>query len=848
MAICKDCGRVTSTLFEGRCFDCHWRYQRKLREAEEDRLRAEKRRQEAEDKRMRESHELEEKRQREFLKEMDRQQRAAEERMVEMEKERERRADPQRWYGSEWVEHLKLHPEDAAKCRWASLNGDDVFNLLMHDPSYDVKCNLDLLSDKSWAQLFSKKDVLVKKYLATFDQKKIVRILCNLSSFATPPEWVSRIELDKLSPSDKGKILVANATWYDQIGDRFGSLENLSVDDKAVLMSYTKKFHTLPGFNDWRVYSMHQQALIVMRFPDVADRLDFSKVAAEDLVELLKEHPDLFSYRDANLAAFSRLSEKENVTILKAHPELIANPQFAGWPKYSAGSVCDVFVSLGAKFSPTQKGELFGQCWGEIDARTKHEVVDLWKQLRGLSYSSFPKEWKEFLHAFVSNLDSDKVSADELMGLIEEFPDAISSRDANPEAFEKLTEEENARILMQHPELVSQVQGWQSCSGATVQKLIERFKKALPPKQLGAVSGIYWHEIVGKVTWNKRRVKVMDLCPESDKKVFLSAFADSLSYDKLSSEELTNLLVEYPALLSHRDANLKAFGRLSEKENATILKEHPEVVLNPQFAGWSRYSKETISIFIGKLESKLSSDQWAELLKDYGSHTEIVRDVIRKRVKFSLKEWIDFLVSYEGRHGDELCDCVSSSEIAEKYYISKIVPIAVKTGCWEKLLRDYSAKEFLEFDWGKLTGSQRVVAALAIRRIVFLDRRDEICKKILDYGVDIYDLSKSTLVSYWDYWPERFDGFDPDKYEWSEFGISKESVLEAAKKASRGRVSAKMKIAADRWKMPRVGAFLKKYWMPILAVLLMLGAFNGGGFWSFLIGAGLGIYWWKNRD
>jgi hypothetical protein len=587
MARCIDCGIDYADLFEGRCKWCHREYQRKIEAAE-------RRRQEAEDRR-----------QREFLREMERQQRAAEERMVEMEKERERRADPQRWYGSEWVEHLKLHPEDAAKCRWASLKGDDVCNLLMHDPSYDVKCNLDLLSDESWGKLFAAKEVLVDKYLPKFDQKKIVKILCNLSRLKGPPQWVKRVALDKLSPIDKGKVLVHNnMCWYPFIGERFGSLKDLPVDDKAVLMTYSEKYHTLPGFDDWSIYSGHQQALIVLRYSECADRLDFSKVSAEDLTELLKKYPDMFSYRESNKKAFDQLSETQDVEILKLHPELIPNAQFRNWLRYS----------------------------------------------------------------------------------------------------DKLIEE-----------------------------LLRKFKGRFTPKQ------------------------------------------------------------------------------------------------------------------------------WAGLLYhgDYSFATDTSRARVRGLLKteFSLEGWIDFLIAYKGGRSEDFINCFDHYEVSQTVSVEKAISAALNNSAynaWDRLLHSFSPGKVLQFDWGRLTDQQRVEAAMGIRSIYcWTDSREkqmEVCAKILDYGVNVYNLSKSTLVSYWHIWPERFDGFDPDKYEWSEFGILKEAVLEAAKKASRGRVSAKIKIAADRWKMPQVGAFLKKHWMPILAVLLILGAFNGGGFWSFLIGAGLGIYWWKNRD
>ena len=57
--------------------------------------------------------------------------------------ERARKADPNRWYPSEWVDHLKTRPADGAKCPWTRLSFkvSDWVELLKAQPCFYDKCN-----------------------------------------------------------------------------------------------------------------------------------------------------------------------------------------------------------------------------------------------------------------------------------------------------------------------------------------------------------------------------------------------------------------------------------------------------------------------------------------------------------------------------------------------------------------------------------------------------------------------------------------------------------------------------------------------------------------------------------
>ena len=767
MARCKDCGHDYADLFEGRCKWCHGEYQRKIEAAE-------RRRQEAEDRR-----------QREFLQEMDRQQRAAEERMVEMEKERERRADPQRWYGSEWVEHLKLHPEDTAKCRWASLKGDDVCNLLMHDPSYDVKCNLDLLSDESWGKLFASKEVLVDKYLPKFDQKKIVKILCNLSRLKGPPQWVKRVALDKLSPIDKGKVLVHNnMCWYPFIGERFGSLKDLPVDDKAVLMTYSEEYHTLPGFDDWSIYSVHQQALIVRSYPKCAGRLDFSKVSAEDLTELLKKRPELISFCGEPADPIKRLSEAEKVEILNAHPDLVANSAFSDWLKYSESSIELLLKKFNGALSPSQ--------WAEI-------LRDV-----SLDASTFPAErLREFL---LKEFDGGK------------WVDFLSEYSGS---YRWMTSDLKTKILCQQAQVFTNphFSDLRDYSKEEVETFLPTFETKFSAKQ--------WAEILKDTSSNaptflSERLGSF-LLKEFDGEMwidFLKTYSGAYSFIKdwlvqvdvaqltnIPLEKLIPVVLDYPALekrmqWSEETLSMFDWGKLTDDQRVEFAiglkqKQYVKYPLSLEFdpnklrpwcldAGWYRWPERFVAFKPDQYDwTKFTPKRWASFLWD---HPEF-------------KKYCD-VERYDWR------------KLADEGYCYKLKAIGA---CPEGVL-----KYFTEDDWNYIETDETVADGWA----GLLKRQPALRPYYEKYGIPKLEAEKKAAEA------EQ---------------VEEKAKAERKKKETEARAVAAKK-AARAEARNKVGAFLKKHWMPILAVLLMLGAFNGGGFWSFLIGAGLGIYWWKNRD
>ena len=79
------------------------------------------------------------------------------ERMEEERIERIRKADPNQWYGNEWVEHLLVHPEDADECKWAKLESKDIRILLEKHPQFVNRVDLDVLSAGSWSRLLMKR-------------------------------------------------------------------------------------------------------------------------------------------------------------------------------------------------------------------------------------------------------------------------------------------------------------------------------------------------------------------------------------------------------------------------------------------------------------------------------------------------------------------------------------------------------------------------------------------------------------------------------------------------------------------------------------------------------------------
>ena len=281
--------------------------------------------------------------------------REAEERAIAREKERERRADPQRWYGREWVEHLKYHPEDARECRWEVLTAEDIVILLEREPEFVDQCNLKLLKPADWADLIGKRPEFAElcDCWESVPQKDFVKLLLHnsdLDRYCSAKKWRS------FSGSQIADLLIARQQFATNIenwnalsaDDWFKVLQmrpelvvhcDLSELDKAKKQQLAT---TVKVDWPWEALDGVMWSALLSVHPEKANFCNWATLSASDWRQLLEVQPRFF----ANCSEWKVLSPKLLISLLrkyaKSEPNDIESLRFSEW--FDSQSITNISV------------------------------------------------------------------------------------------------------------------------------------------------------------------------------------------------------------------------------------------------------------------------------------------------------------------------------------------------------------------------------------------------------------------------------------------------------------------------------------------------------------------------